>query len=446
MTGRNSICRSISRVLACATCWLAAASPAIAASDETAVLAGWLLTEPGEPPRTRQTLVISDGKIRSIANGYESGAAERTVDLRDYFVLPGLIDAHVHLAHAPDPALLSEAVTDSEADISIRAAHHARIALRAGFTTVVDFGTLGVEGHDRAIYAVRDGVRKGLIDGPRILAVGNPIAATGQGRFTIYRQELDAIVDRSSLCNGAEDCRRAVREQVRRGADIINFFNTGSLLADNPVDQAMTAAEMRAIVETAHALGRRAIADGHHAAGIAAALRAGADVVDSVHLYDDSVFALLGPDQFLQSHIHGVVAAIGDSPESLQDGLWGWLPEPLLTRFYNIKTRPFAVMQAYRAGVRNISYASDAGVYLWGDNARDLVEFVQRGMEPEDALATATTNAARMLGMDDQLGSIAVGKRADLIAVADNPLEDIETMLQVEFVMRDGKVFRAPER
>jgi len=426
----------------------AGAQPA-AGAEPIAIYAGMLLANPGEAPRPRQLILIDDGVVRAVVDGPERFSdvmpdeqGIRRIDLSAFFVLPGLIDAHVHLAHAPRAEDFAGAMTGSAADIALTAARHARVTLDAGFTTVVDLGTLGNPGHDRAIYALRAAVHDGRAIGPRILTVGNPIAATGQARVSGYRPEVDALLDTSSICSGAADCRRAVREQVRRGADLISFFNTGSLLSAEQVDRTMTDAEMRAIVDTAHALGRRVIADGHHAAGIAAALRAGADVIDSAHLYDDGTFALLGDDRFIQSHIHGVVAAVGDSPEDLDAGLWGWLPRPLLEGFYRIKTRPFAVMEAYRAGVRNIVYASDAGVYAWGDNAYDLLEFVDRGMSPEDALRTATVNAARMLNMEDTIGMIAPGMKADLIAVDGDPLANIESMLRVRFVMRDGRVFR----
>jgi len=199
---------------------------------------------------------------------------------------------------------------------------------------------------------------------------------------------------------------------------------------------------MQAIVDTAHSLGRKVIADGHHAAGIATAIRAGADVIDSAHLYDDNTFQLFGDDIFLQSHIYGVVQAVGDDFETLHQGLWGWLPDSILLRFQDIRNRPFAMMEAYRLGMKNLVYASDAGVYLWGENAGDFVEFVARGMSEADAIRTATVNAARMLGLDQELGSIEPGKMADLIATSASPLDDISELTRVRFVMRDGIVFK----
>ncbi|HUD97344.1 MAG TPA: amidohydrolase family protein [Woeseiaceae bacterium] len=420
-----------------------------AAAAETVVIhAGRLLAIPGEMPLDRQSIVVRQGRIERIVDGFvrhgdlgQDAAPARYVDLSRYFVLPGLIDSHVHLASAPGRGHASAAVERTEADLTVLAIEHAEITLQAGFTTVVDLGAVGIPGHENAIFAVRDAVQRGGVAGPRILAAGTPIAATGLARSGTYRNDVARVIDRRSVCDGPDDCRRAVRHQVKRGSDVIVFFNTGSLLSAAVVPQAMTDAEMRAVVQTAHALGRRVIADGHHAPGIAAADRAGADILDSMHLYDAATFGALRGDVFVQSHIYGVVQAVGDADETLRDGLWGWLPEPILRRFQAIRSRPFAIEAAYRSGIRNIAYASDAGVYRWGENAADLVEFVARGIPPAEAIRYATSNPARMLGLAEDLGSIEPGKKADLIATRDDPLADIAALQQVRFVMRDGVIF-----
>lgn len=425
------------------------AAQEVAAGEITVVHAGWLLAVPGEPATERQSIVIENGRIARVSDGFvdpsaigESESSVRLIDLSHAFVLPGLIDSHVHLASSPGPGAIGKGVLKSEADLALAASHNAQITLQAGFTTVVDLGSIGTPGHESAIFAVRDAVRNGRLAGPRVIAAGTPIAATGLARSATYRDEVMAIVDFRSVCDGPDDCRRAVRHQVKRGSDIIVFFNTGSLLASNPVAQTMTEEEMRAIVETAHALGRKVIADGHHAAGIAAAIQAGTDIVDSAHLYDEDTFSLIGDNVFLQSHIYGFITAVGDTPDTLRDGLWGWLPEPILQRFQTIRLRPFAMMVAYEYGIRNLAYASDAGVYTWGENAGDFVEFVSRGMSETDAIRTATINAARMLGIDDELGTIEPGKNADIIATAGSPLDDIAELMHVRFVMRNGVVYR----
>lgn len=421
----------------------------LCAAEVTVVHAGWLLAVPGESPAARQSIVIESGRITRVASGFLDPARlsnvdteVRLIDLSKEFVLPGLIDAHVHLASSPGAEMLSSPVTASEADLALVAAGHAQQTLQAGFTTVVDLGAVGIPGHENAIFGVRDAVRNGTLAGPRVLAAGTPISATSQSRAPRFRSEFQHLMGSRAVCNGADDCRRAVRHQVKRGSDIIVFFNTGSLLATNPVQQAMTDEEMRTIVDTAHNLDRKVIADGHHADGIAAAIRAGADVIDSAHLYDDSTFRLFGDDIFFQSHIYGVVQAVGDDIETLHQGLWGWLPDSILLRFQAIRNRPFAMIEAYRHDVKNLVYASDAGVYRWGENAGDFVEFVERGMSEADAIRTATVNAARMLGLDHELGSIEPGKKADLIATSASPLDDISEMTRVQFVMRDGIVFK----
>lgn len=435
-----------------AVAWIAIVPGAVcaapAAHRATIIHAGWLLAEPGTAPLREQSIVIENGRIVRVSHGF-IGATEdghddtvRIIDLSEGFVLPGMIDAHVHLATSPQPRGPEPPLARSAAELAITAALHAETTLQAGFTTVVDLGEIGTPGHAEAIFAVRDGVRRGSVAGPRILAAGTPIAATGLSRSTTYRDDVMDRIDTRSLCDGPDACRRAVRLQVKRGADVIVFFSTGSLLAAHPVPQAMTDAEMRAIVDTAHQLGRKVIADGHHAAGMAAADRAGADILDSLHLYGSATFASLRKDVYLQSHIHAVTRAVGESSESLRDGLWGWLPDSVLQRLQAVRLRPFAIVEAYRTGIRNISYASDAGVYPWGENAADLEEFVARGIPAGQAIRFATMNPARMLGLSDELGSIAPGKTADIIAVSGNPLTDISNLRRVSFVMRDGSIYR----
>jgi len=422
---------------------------AAAAAQLTIIHAGQLLAVPGQQVLNERSILVNHGEIVAVIPGFlkatevDAGYTDVTVlDLADQFVMPGLLDLHVHITMEPRPGEHLRAVTESDADLALTGAHHARITLEAGFTTIVDLGRPGTPGHEVAVFALRDAIADGKISGPRILATGSPLSSTSQSRRPQFRDAVEPIVGALAVCDGADACRRAVRDQVRKGADIISFYSSGSLLFPHPIGQAMTDEEMRAIVETAHSLGRKVIADGHHAPGIAAAIRAGVDSVDSIHMAtDESLRQILDSDVYMQSHIYAVVAAVGETRETVHDGVVWWHPTTVLERLFDIKMRPFAVTRAYQAGIRQIALATDAGNFPHGENARDIVEYVKRGIPEMFALKAATVNAAEMLGLLDSLGTIEAGKRADIVATDNSPLDDITEMTRVRFVMRDGKVY-----
>lgn len=412
--------------------------------------AGVLLAVPGAPPLTRQSMLIADGKVIALRDGFLSPEdfhepTARVIDLSDYFVLPGLLDLHVHLTNPARPGGTLRTLTSSNADLALVAAAHARATLAAGFTTVLDMGT-GRRAHEEAIFAVRDAILAGTIPGPRIIAAGSPISAVGSSRTGLFRAQVEAVIGPQATCSGADDCRRAVREQIKRGADVINFYNTGSLLSDPSPAQTFTDAEMRAIVETAHALGRKVIADGGNtpgnAAGVTAALRAGADTVDTVTFMDEAAWAaLMDTGAFFAPHLYAISASVGDTPETLRDGTMGWLPLWILEFLYHIKQQEPSAAHAFRLGAPMV-FASDPGVFPHGRNAGEFAEYVKLGLSEMEAIETATVNAARMLGLEGELGTIQPGHAADIIATAKSPLEDISELSRVVFVMRAGVVYK----
>ncbi len=418
---------------------LAVALPTMA---QTIVIhAGTLLAVPGSAPLKQQSIIIEDGKVRSIENGYTRIQDSQTIDLSCCYVLPGFIDMHVHLTNKVATGGKLRVVTETAADLALRAAEYAKITLEAGFTTVVDLGT-GRREHEQAIYALRKATREHRLPGPRIVAVGSPISPTGKSRTGLYRSEVEAVVGPQAVCNGADNCRRAVREQVKRGADAINFYNTGSLLDEYLVEQTFTDAEMRAIVETAHSLGRKVIADGHTAAGVNAAIRAGADVVDTMPWPDKETWRLLKKSKtFFSPHLYAFEVSLGDSEDSLRDGTTHWLPEPILKRLLSVKQNPSSAQEAHQRGVK-IAFGSDTGVINHGDNAGEFEELVKNGLSTMDAISTATVNAASALGMEQEIGSLKKGFAADLVAVKNNPLQNISELRQIVFVMRDGVVYK----
>lgn len=419
--------------------------PAAGESTATIVWAGKLLTEPGKPLLAGQSIVIRDEKIERIVAGRltaeslgEPGKVT-VVDASRLTVMPGFFDLHVHLTTTPAPSGELGEEKQTLADKTLIAATHARETLDAGFTTVLDMGT-GTRDHELAIYALRDVVREGRASGPRILSVGSPICAPGQCRTQSSAPQ--------GICKGEDDCRRAVREQIRRGADVISIFNTGSLLATAAPAQTFTDEEMRTIVDTAHSLHRRVVADGAgtraSAAGVDAAIAAGSDWVDTVIYPDGGTWpAVAARKIFYAPHLYAVVAAVGDTPKSLETGSMGWLPRPILEALWNLKQQPPAAIEARRRNIP-MAFASDAGVFAHGQNAGEFVEYVRAGLTPEEAIATATTNAAAALGLERESGSIRVGYRADLIGIAGDPLRNARDLHNVALVIAGGRIEKRP--
>jgi imidazolonepropionase-like amidohydrolase len=417
-------------------------------ADEILIQAGTILAIPGKPPEGPGTLLVREGRIIGHQDGFVGAAAfalddasVRIVDLRDSFLLPGLMDTHVHLTSSSGPDEGRD-VELTSADLALRALLNARTNLAAGFTTIMDMGT-GHRAHELAIYALRDAINEGRIEGPAILTAGSPISAPGYSRTTTYRNEVDAVIGPEGVCSGADDCRRAVREQVKRGADFINVYNTGSLLSARTVPQTFTDDELAAIVDTAHSLGRKVIADGagaaNSAAGLNAALRAGVDALDTAMFPDDETIRLLEQTgAFYIPHLYALQAAVGDTPETLEQGTMGWLPQPLLEQLFVLKGQRPAAVRILGRPVRFV-VASDPGVFPHGLNALELVEYVRIGMTPMAAIVAATRHPSELFGLADR-GTLEPGKVADMIAVRGNPLEDISELTRVDFVMRNGRI------
>lgn len=433
------------RILAAA---ILAASPAYAA-DIAIVHAGRLLATPGSPPLPEQTVVIRDGRIAKVSSGYLDAAAAgagdsdkvRVHDFKDYFVLPGLIDGHVHITSENNPQSRLQRVEMSEADQAIAGAGFARKTLMAGFTTVRDVGA----GSSDAIFALRDGIERGDIVGPRIFASGATVSVTGgHGDGTQgYRDDIAEMLHSSAVCNGAPDCRRAVREQVRRGADHIKLTATGGVLSNTAagLEQQFFDDELAAIVEASHSMGRKVTAHAHGVTGINAALKAGVDSIEHGTYLDDESIRL-----FRKSGAYLVPTMLAGATvtEWADDPTSSLLP-PQRAKAKEVGPRMhYMARRAHQAGVK-IAFGTDSGVSRHGDNARELMLLVGAGMTPMQAIRTATVNGADNLGKSDALGTIAPGKFGDLIAVKGDPLANIEELLDVDFVMKAGVAYKSPD-
>jgi imidazolonepropionase-like amidohydrolase len=409
-----------------------------AQANETVIHAGRLLAEPGQSPKAAQSVRIAGGKIVAIAEGFvDPPEGARLIDLKNRFVLPGLIDCHVHLTSQLGPGYRLRLVEDSDPKTGLDGAYRAGLTLAAGFTTVRDVGARKPE----VIFALRAAIAEGKVPGPRILCVGATLSPTG-GHAQVYgfRNDVCACVQSATgVCDGVDSCRKAVRTQVAQGADAIKFVATGGVLSDirAGVDQQFTTDEIRTIVETSHHLGRRVSAHAHGAAGINAALAAGVDSIEHGSFMDDeSIRLFLEHDAF---HTPTIIAGMTVLEMAREGGVLSPAQtEKAMVVGEHIKT---ALARSYKAGVK-ISFGTDMGVGPHGRNAREFGYMVEAGMTPADAIKAATVSAADLLDITDVAGSLAAGKSADIIAVDGDPLADVTELERVRFVMARGEAMR----
>ena len=415
------------------------ASPA----GTTIVHAGTLLAVPGGKTTTKQSIVIEQGVVSEIRDGYVEIADATIVDLRDRFVMPGWIDLHVHLSGQAGSTRKLDTVEMDEADVALQAAMYARRTLLGGFTTVRDLGSRG-----HSIFALRDAIAAGKVPGPKLLVSGDAITPTGgHGDVHGYRQEVLDAIPALGTCNGPDDCRRAVRAAVKRGADVIKVTATGGVLSETATGtgQQFTDEELKAIAETTHALGRKVTAHAHAKAGIEAALRAGFDSIEHSMWADEDTMKLFKKTGAWMVPTVYPITAVGDTPEKMRQGPFKDLPPPIMEKLLQLGRQPKDMTAlAHRMGV-NIALGTDSAVSPHGENANEFIEYVDAGMTNMEALMTGTVNAAEAAGIAERAGSLEPGKAADIVAMNTSPLDDIAAVLDVSFIMRDGVVFKNQE-
>ena len=420
-----------------------AAQTAPTPAPVTFIHAGSLLDEPGKPPRGPSTIVVRDGKVAEIRTGHAAPEGGATlVDLRDKFVLPGLVDMHVHLwgiGGDPQRERLT-ALNRDDADDMMFAVGNARTTLHAGFTTVRDLG-----GDARGMRALREGVARGDIDGPTIVQAGAGISVTGghgDGTNGLAEPWADAVrAHQVNTCDGPDDCRRAVRAQVGLGAEVIKFMATGGVLSNvgAGLGRAMGPEEMRAIIDTAHGLGRKVAAHSHAAEGTKAALEAGVDTIDHGTFIDDETVRLFkAKGAYLVPTMIAPVTALAQARS-------GVLPPATIPKAEAAAAAAAeSHARAVRAGVK-VAFGTDSGVSKHGDNAKEFALMVRAGMTPAQAIRAATVVAAEALG-NAEIGTLRPGMTANIIAVTGSPLEDVTRLERVEFVMHRGRIAKPVAR
>jgi imidazolonepropionase-like amidohydrolase len=403
----------------------------------TVIHAGTLIAEPGKAPLRNASVIIRGGKIEAVQPGFAEVAGAKVVDLRNATVLPGLIDMHVHLIGLDDrfQARLQR-VNREDADEAFTGLVNARKTLLAGFTTVRDLGA-----EPRLIIPLRNALAADEFPGPTIVSAGRMVSVSGghgDARNGLNR-EVAATVRTNNVCNGPEDCSRAVREQVSGGADLIKIAATGGVLSNvaGGLNQQMTEEEMRSVVRTAHMFGRKVAAHAHGVDGINAALRAGVDSIEHGTFTNDETFRL-----YKQTGAYYVPTLMAPAA-ALADGKRGALTpaqyEKAQSAAGNARS---SLARAVREGVK-IAFGTDTGVSKHGDNAQEFALMVEAGMTPEAAIRAATVSAADLLDRSSRIGTIAAGKDADIIAVQGDPLTNVRLLESVEFVMRHGHVYKS---
>lgn len=403
------------------------------------VHAGTLLAVPGRPPEKEKTIVIRNGVIEEVRDGYDialpDGAVDaKVVSLRDWFVLPGLMDMHVHLQSGPPTILMDDSKRISGTEVpddagkTVIAIHNAQTALMTGVTTVRDVGSVGP-----AVFKVRDGINKGLIHGSRIYLSGEALHVTDGNPWEAAKPP--------PLCDGPDACRWLTREQIRRGADFIKIIVSGSGSEDTggPDDlPEMFDDEIKAVVDTAHRMKRLVSAHAHGTASINAALRNGVDSVEHSSFPDEESIRLYKKTGAIMVPTLAYITRWHD------EYLASLVPYQKIRKSQFLEFQPKGVAMAYKAGVV-IAAGSDVGSGLMthGLSVLEPIAYVDLArMTPMDAIVTATVNGAKLLRKEEVLGTLEPGKYADLVATSTSPLEDIHVLKQIPFVMKDGVVYK----
>ncbi|MGB0987893.1 MAG: amidohydrolase family protein [Pseudoalteromonas spongiae] len=402
--------------------------------------AGHLIAVPGEKVLKKRSVIIEDGVIKEVKKGYVSakkyGDDAKVIDLSSSYVMPGLMDMHVHLQGELGPRNDSEALRMSKPLMQMRSQMFAMKTLKVGFTTVRDVGSSPQE-----MFGLRDAINRGWVDGPRIIAAGGVGITGGHNDVSGVSPELMEFHDEGNktVCNGPFDCRRAARHTIKYGADLIKITSTGGVLTDRATGtgQQMEMDELKEVVLAAKRMGRKVASHAHQEDGIIAALEAGVASIEHGTYASEKAHKL-----FKKTGAYLVPTLLAGETVLQMAKNTDVLSESQKVKAIKVGTDMkgnFA--KAVKAGVK-IAYGTDSGVSKHGINAQEAVLMHQAGMSEMDIIKSATVNSADLIDMSDALGTLEAGKQADIIATNGNPLKKIEELLDVDFVMKGGKVFK----
>jgi imidazolonepropionase-like amidohydrolase len=404
-------------------------------STEIAIRAGKVLDVRTGKYAADQIIWIEGDRIKAIGNASEINGklppTTKILDLSKYTVMPGLIDCHTHLTMTPydsGPAGLHVSYPRQ----ALVGARNARVTLEAGFTTVRNVGASGYSD-----IALRDAIKAGDVAGPRMLVSGPPLSITGgHGDENFLAPQFGWSSD--GVADGVDGVTKKVREDIKFGADVIKFMATGGVLSegDNPALAQYSPEEMKAIVDTAHGLGRKVAAHAHGSTGIKYAVLAGVDSIEHGSYINDEDIELmkqhgtyLVPTVYLEDWLMENVQKLGLTPNMIEKAK---LVLPIAQQ---------NLSHAFKSGVK-VAFGTDAAVYPHGLNAHEFGKMVDMGLSPLQTIQAATVNASDLLGWTDRVGTLEPGKFADIIAVQGDPLADVHILETVQFVMKGGEVVK----
>ena len=404
----------------------------------TVIKAGRLVDTERGTVATRQIVIIRDGRIDDVGPSLSIPAGAKVIDLSAMTVLPGLIDSHTHLSDGEfdsdgDPRTL---LFHTAAEDVLAAIPNVKTALMAGFTTVRDVGTY------RALndVALRDAINRGVIPGPRMYVAGAYITITGgAGAMTGISPDVQLPLDmRYGEANSPWEVRQKVRLLASQGVNVIKVLSTGAVLThgSNKQSQEFTPEELAAAVDEAHQFGLKVAAHAHSAQGIKNAVRAGvASIEHGTYLDDEGIRLMKEHGTFLSATlaVHDCITSNPNTPADFREHNNG---------IADIHYAAFR--RAFQAGVK-IAFSTDVPVCPYKDAAKEFAYMVKNGMTPMQAIQAATMGGAELIGVLDKVGSLRKGKLADIIAVAGDPTKDVTQLEHVQFVMKDGKVFKSPD-
>ena len=403
----------------------------------THIWCGKLITATDESIMERMTIVINDNKIVKIEKGYINAPSDgRNIDLKKMTVMPGLIDMHVHIEHESGPKRYEETFRENEADVALKALRYCKKTLHAGFTTVRDLGGTGVN------VSLRNAINAGYVEGPRIFTSEKSIATTGghaDPSNGVKKSLMGDPTEKDGVINSPEEAFKAVRQRYKNSADVIKITATGGVLsvAKDGSGPQFTVEEVAAVVKAAKDYGMRTAAHAHGEEGMKRAVLGGIHSIEHGTMMTDEIMELMierGTYYVPTISAGKFVAEKAKTP--------GFYPAIIVPKALSIGPQiQLTFEKAYKRGVK-IAFGTDAGVSPHGDNAKEFVFMVEAGMKPIEAIRCATYFAADLLGENERLGTIEPGKIADIVAVEGNPIENINLMLSMSFVMKEGIVYK----